>query len=199
MRKTHTRIAAGVMAIFAAVLAGFALRPTPQSAVTLAARNPAVEVRTVVIRRTIHVTHHAQKLLGRRTIQPTRGGVAGAAGGHGRYLAATHTGASGAHRTTSGYSASPAAPSTRSSGSHASAAPAGSSSGSSARPVSTRTSGSHASGSSSSGSSSSGAAKPVTTRTSGSHSGASSSGGSGHPVTTRTSGGGGERGDGGGD
>ena len=59
MRTNYSRIAAVVMAISAGGLAAFALRPAAGTGtLALAARNPAVEVRTQVIRRTIHVIRH---------------------------------------------------------------------------------------------------------------------------------------------
>ena len=59
MRRKYSRIVAIAMAAVAGGLAAFALRPAAgTSTATLAARNPAVEVRTQVIRRTIHVIRH---------------------------------------------------------------------------------------------------------------------------------------------
>jgi hypothetical protein len=158
---------AATTALAAAVLAVLALRPSSKTAVTLAARNPAVEVRTVVIRRTIHIVKHEHA--------PS---ATGATGG-----VAAFSGTSTVPRTsTSGSRASGSAAvaagtvSTRTSGSHSSAAIAGSA------PVTTRTSA--ARGGSTGGS---GSAGPVTTRTS-APSGSSTGGASGQPVSTRTSG-----------
>src|SRR5581483_7478030 len=56
MRNRHSRAFATLAAITAAGLAGYSLWPPHNSTPkTLAARNPAVEVRTQVVRRTIHV------------------------------------------------------------------------------------------------------------------------------------------------
>ena len=195
MRTTYTRTVAMLTALAAGVLAAFALRPSPATTVTLAARNPAVEVRTEVIRRTIHIIKH----------------VAGA-GGFGSPAGAAYGHRSGSVRTGASRSHSAGAPAgngvaftTHVSGSHSSAVGTtyaggtvrtrtsasrhgSSGSGSTGGPVTTRTSGSrHASGP---------ASGPVTTHTSGSS-------GSGKPVHTRTSGThvgeGGDGGNGGGD
>src|SRR5690349_17670605 len=57
MQTNHTRTAGAVVAVIAAAGVGYSLRPSAQQA-ALAARDPAVEVRTVVIRRTIHIVRH---------------------------------------------------------------------------------------------------------------------------------------------
>src|SRR5207248_724385 len=70
MRRRYSRTAAVVLALLAGGLAAFALRPTAGTSTTaVAARNPAVEVRTQVIRRTIHVIRHepGARLRGSRT------------------------------------------------------------------------------------------------------------------------------------
>jgi hypothetical protein len=143
MRRRHTRIAAAATALLAATVAAYALRPPAKTAVTLAARKPTVEIRTIVIRRTIHIVKHERA--------PVATGPAGHGGSfHGGGTAPrTHT--SGSHAA-----ASPAgaAVSTRVSGSHSVGASSGA-------PVTTRTSGSHGGSS----------GQPVTTRTSGSHGG----------------------------
>jgi len=54
MPKRHGRILGSLAAILAAGLAGFSLRPSPQPVTAVASRNPA-EVKTQVIRRTIHI------------------------------------------------------------------------------------------------------------------------------------------------
>ena len=72
MRTGHTRIAAASAAIAATGLARLSLRPAPQSHVALAASNPAVEVRTEVIRRTIHVVHHVKPRASSRVLTGTR-------------------------------------------------------------------------------------------------------------------------------
>ena len=56
MRTRHTRTAAATAALAAGVLAAMALQPGAHATQTLAARNPAVEVRTQVIHRTVHVS-----------------------------------------------------------------------------------------------------------------------------------------------
>lgn len=166
MRRRYSRLAAATTALAAAVLAALALRPSSKPAVNLAARNPTVEVRTVVIRRTIHIVKHERPV----AAAPPNGGLAYHPSGP-----APRTGTSGSR------AAAPTAVatvSTRVSGSH----PAGSSGG--PAPVTTRTSAARG-GSGGSGS----AGTPVTTRT-------SASSGSGKPVSTRTSGSGGDGGDG---
>lgn len=187
MGRTRSRIIAGAMALFAAALAGYTLRPTSAAtSATLAARTPAVEVRTVVIHRTIHVVRHAHRRRGAQ-VSPARrvaGRAAITAGGHTAarpvaYAATARTRTSGSHAVAAahpGSTVAPAAPTTRTSGSHASgsapAAPAASAPSTAAKPVTTRTSGSHSSGTSAAGSGST-ASKPVTTRSSGSGSGGS--------------------------
>lgn len=154
-------------AFVAAVVAVYALRPPAKTAVTLAARKPTVEVRTIVIRRTIHIVKHE------------RAPVAAGPGAHpGSFYAPgtgvrTHT--SGSHAAGAGA----VAMSTRVSGSHGVGASAGApvttrtspgagrSQGSSG-PVTTRTSPGHG-----------GSGGPVSTRTSGSHGGEGGDGGDG--------------------
>lgn len=159
-------MAATTTALAAAVLAVLALRPSSKAPTSLAARNPAVEVRTVVIRRTVHIVKHER--------------APGAIGPHGHgqvAVGAEHrpkTGASGSHSSRSGVAAGGAV-STRASGSHLVAGIPGSA------PVTTRTSAAHGAPTSGAGS-----AAPVTTRTSAAHGGTPSSSGS-RPVTTRTS------------
>jgi hypothetical protein len=174
MRRKYSRLVAIVTAALAGGLAAFALRPaTGTSTATLAARNPAIEVRTQVIRRTIHVIRHEPGAALRAT--RGRGGIYVAGHGHAR------TAASGKHGTTHGAGASAAAVATRASGAHSSGSVNASSA--AGAPVATRSSGSH-------GASSAPAAAqshPVTTRSSGSHSGSSAPAAS-HPVTTRSSG-----------
>jgi hypothetical protein len=186
MRKQYSRIAAIVMAVTAGGLAALALKPAPgNSAATLAARNPAVEVRTQVIRRTIHVIRHepGARLRGHRG----SAAVLGAAESHAR----ARTSASGAHRA--GHAAGTGvAVATRTSGSHSTP----SSPTNQSHPVATRSSGSHSTASAPTHRS-----QPVSTRSSGSlgtSSGAASAGSSGRPVT-RASGGGHGHGDGGDD
>ena len=191
MRTNYSRIAAVVMAISAGGLAAFALRPAAGTGtLALAARNPAVEVRTQVIRRTIHVIRHEP---GAR-LRGSRGSPALVVAAHGR----ARTAASGRHRSgpTAGSTAA-AAVATRTSGAHAVVTHQSSPS---AAPVATRTSGAHSTGSSSAPVRSSAPASqshPVSTRSSGSHA-SPSTGTSTHPVT-RSSGGGHGHGEDGGD
>src|SRR5579862_4248924 len=58
MQPRHTRIAGAVAALIAAGSVANALRPGSQQSRALAERQTAVEVRTQVIRRTIHVVKH---------------------------------------------------------------------------------------------------------------------------------------------
>jgi len=188
MNRTHGRIFGALAAVLAAGVAGYSLQPTPRTVAALSARSSPAEIRTQVIRRTIHIVRHQGSGRG--------AGPHSAATGH----AATHgsittaaagqrikTGASRSHAVAAGGSAVAGAGTpvtTRTSASHVtSAAPAaaGGTGSSASAPVTTRTSASHASSGSSSGSKS--ASAPVTTR--------SSSGGGAS--------GGGEKGDGGGD
>lgn len=189
MGRTHTRFIGAVAALLAAGLAGFSLRSQQRSVSTVAARNPAPDVRTQVIRRTIHITRHEHA---RHGMGPSGGGSRLGRRGASPAASAVHTGASGSHRVGSGttVSASGAAVTTRTSAPHspASAAVSGA-------PVATRTSTSHGGSGSTTGSGSSGG--PVTTRTS-SHGSGGSTTGSGH-VTTRSSGGHGGDGSDGGD
>jgi hypothetical protein len=206
MRRKYSRIVAITLAAVAGGLAAFALRPAAgTSTAMLAARNPAVEVRTQVIRRTIHVIRH-ESGAGLRGAHGSSALVIAGHGGtartassaghrtpHAGGTAASATRASGAHGSNSAHSTVSAAPvATRSSGSHStSSAPV-----SQSHPVSTRSSGSH--GTSSGAVSGTSSRRPVSTRSSGSH-GTSSAGSPGRPVT-RSSGGahrdGGDGGDG---
>ena len=143
MRRRHSQTVAVAAALAAAVFAGYALRPPTRPAVNVASRDPAVEVRTVVTRRTIHIVKHQRSL---SPVGPNRGAsISRGAGGGPR----THT--SGSHLGGASGVAG-AAVSTRVSGSHPSAGGSGS------VPVTTRTS-AH-------GGSSGTAGSPVTTRTS---------------------------------
>lgn len=185
MRIGHTRTAAATAALAAAGLTVMALRPAPHATANLAARNPAVEVRTEVIRRTIHVSSRGHgALLARRPAGAV--GLARRGATH-----AGHTRASGSHHWPAP-AHSGTVVSTRSSPGHASsAAPS-----SPARPVTTRPSPGHAAAAPSSS-----APRPVSTRSSPGHSGSAPTGGSGRPVSTHTSGShhgddGGERGGG---
>jgi hypothetical protein len=191
MRRTHTRFIGAMAAIVAAGLAGYSLRPSPGATATVAARNPAAEVKTQVIRRTIHIVRHERR---RHAPTPHAGPFAVPAGGS-RAARRVRTGASASHGAGSpgrAGASGTAAVATRTSPSHASpgAAPSSPATAGTA-PVTTRTSPSHASPGTASGSPAT-APKPVTTRTSASHGTPSGTakGGSGS-VTTRTSGAGG--------
>jgi hypothetical protein len=173
MRTRHTRTAAATAALAAAVLAAMSLRPSAHATPTPAARNPAVEVRTQVIRRTIHVPgprRHGSSpargpagTVGLRTRGTSHGGTTRASG--------MHTG------TAAGHPAAPVA--TRPSPGHTSPGQPTAS----AHPVTTRPSPGHAA--SAPGTS---APRPVVTRPTPGHSGTSPSGSSGAPVSTHTSG-----------
>lgn len=169
MRRRHSRAAAAVTALAAGGLAAFSLRPSDgATTAALAARNPPAEVRTQVIRRTIHIIRHepGARLPGSRD---TSGAGVQARG-------PVRSGASGSHRPAPAGGSTGVA--TRTSGSHggATGSPTGAST-----PVSTRTSGSHGPSSSSAP-----AGTPVSTRSSGSH-GGSSGGSSAKPVTRSSS------------
>ncbi len=179
-RTTNARIAALATTLVAGVLAAFALRPSTSSTGSTAhVQQQAAEVRTQVIRRTVHIVRHerpprARTTAGRGAAGSTATiGVAGAS-------SAPRTGTSGSHSSAAGLATGVSAPRTRTSGASTGATP---SAGAVGAPVRTRTSGTAVAGAPST--SSSGA--PVRTRTSG---GATSggSGGSG-AVRTRTSGG----------
>jgi hypothetical protein len=198
MPKTPTRILAAVTAVLAAGVAGYALRTPQQSAATLAARNPPAEVKTQVIRKTIHIVRHPHARAGTGPGVHGRVYVAGAAGAK-AYSTAVHTGASRSHLTgstgstgTGAVGSAPVSTRTSSHGATSSAPAASSGSTPTSRPVTTRTS-THGTTGASSGSSAP-TSRPVTTRTS-TH---GTTGSSGAPVTTRTSKGG-EGGDGGND
>ncbi len=62
MRRRYSRIAAATTALAAGGAGRVCTTSVPRStASTVAARNPAVEVRTVVIRRTIHIVKHERR------------------------------------------------------------------------------------------------------------------------------------------
>jgi hypothetical protein len=188
MGRTHPRIIGAVAAVLAAGLAGFSLRSQQRSPTTV--RNPAADVRTVVIRRTIHIVRHEHPKRGTGPHGPTliaAAGVSHAAG------PAVRTGASSSHAIGSGAvvaAGGSGAVTTRTSAAHLSSGPAPGTPGSTGAPVTTRTSAGH----STTGSSARSGGR-LTTRTS-SHGASGSRSGT---VTTRSSGGRGEGGDGGGD
>jgi hypothetical protein len=173
MRTRHTRTAAATAALAAGVLVAISLQPSAHATPTLAARNPAVEVRTEVIRRTVHVSGG-----GRHGASPARGpaGAVGLVTPGGSHAGTTHasgsrTGAAQPHPV------SPVA--TRPSPGHTSPglpAPA-------TDPVTTRPSPGHA-GSAPATS----APRPVVTRPTPGHSGGGPSNSPGAPVSTHTSG-----------
>jgi hypothetical protein len=183
MRIGHTRTVAATAAVAAAGLAALSLRPTPHPTATLAARNPAVEVRTEVIRRTIHVS-------GRRHLRSAQVGAPPRAHG-----GPSHGGAPAAHTRSSAGHHAPATTSagttvaTRTSPGHGAAGTSAGTTSPASHPVTTRTSPGHSAAGTSAGTTSP-ASHPVTTRTSPGHAsgGGSGSGSSGAPVTTRSSG-----------
>jgi len=181
MRRTEMMTAGGATLAGLGVIVGLAIGSGEGKPKALAQSQQPVEVRTQIIRKTVHVykREHPHPAAGGRASSPGTGEPAGAVGSG--ILARTRSsGASG------GSAAGAAAPGvrTRTSGT---AAPVRGSGGSS-RPVRTASSGTRtSSGSPHAGSGS----RPVSTRTSG----ATHSSG---PVKTRTSGHGGDGGDGGG-
>ena len=190
MPKTQTRLVGAVAALLAAGLAGFSLRSSPNSPTAVSARNPAPDVRTQVIRRTVHIVRHQRsgQGAGRHGGASAIGGSVGGVGVAPASSVRTHTSGShtiGAAGTVAGGTASVT---TRTSASHSAGSPVAGS-GSPSAPVTTRTSASHSVGSSGSGSGSTGGR--VTTRTS-SH--GSTSSGSGRVVTRSSGGDGGDRG-----
>jgi len=185
-RPTNARIAALATTLVAAVLAVFALRPStsgPGSAVHV--QQQAAEVRTQVIRRTVHIVRHERPPRGRGT--PAMGLPGSTATIGAAASPVPRTGTSGSHPGAAGAVTGVSAPRTRTSGARTSPTPPTSSTGA---PVRTRSSGTSAAGAPSKGSS----GAPVRTRTSGASTGGNS-GGNG-AVRTRTSGGsGGDGGD----
>ncbi len=146
MSRTTTRFIGAAAALLAAGLAGFSLRAQPHTLTTVAARNPAAEVRTQVIRRTVHIVRHehGRHAAGSRGIGATGPHYPGSGSGSASAVA-THT--SGSHYAASGAAVaadSPGAVTTRTSASHATAAGGPVASGA---PVTTRTSASRAAGS----------------------------------------------------
>jgi hypothetical protein len=177
MRRRYSRAVAILMAVAAGGLAAFALRPAAgSSTAALAARNPAVEVRTQLIRRTIHVVRHEPGA----AMRGVRGSTAIVAHGRGH----ARTTASGRDHSAGAAGHGGVAVATRTSGGHA--ASTSRTAGTSA-PVSTRASGSHSSSSNGASLAPRRTSGRVSTRASGSH-GASPSGTSPRPVT-RSSGG----------
>lgn len=176
-RTTNARIAALATTLVAGVLAAFALRPSTSSTGSAAhVQQQAAEVRTQVIRRTVHIVRHERPPRARTTAGRGAAGSTVALGAAGTSRV-PRTGASGSHSSAVGLATGVAAPRTRTSGASTGVTP---STGSTAAPVRTRTSGTSAAGAPST----SGSGAPVRTRASG----GARSGGSG-AVRTRTSGG----------
>ena len=163
-RPTNSRIASLAAALVAGALAALALRPVTHGQSASGSGAPVAEVRTQVIRRTIHVVHHErppQRRAGTRRAAATTAAPTG-----------IHTGSSGSHPSSTG--AAPASPRSRTSGAAGAApTPAG------AAPVRTATSGSRSAAPSAGRGSG-----PVRTRSSG------SPGGAGTSTRTHSSGGG---------
>jgi len=185
-RTANARIAALAATLVAAVLAVFALRPSVSGTGSAAhVQQQAAEVRTQVIRRTVHIVRHERPPRGRTT--PARGtsGSAAIAGSDGA-RPAPRTGTSGSHPTATSVASGVSTPRTRTSGARTGAVSTGASptTGSAGAPVRTRTSGTPAA----SAPSRSGSSAPVRTRTSGGGTSGRGSGGNG-AVRTRTSGG----------
>ncbi len=167
-RTTNARIAAVATTLAAGVLAAFTLRPsTSGTSSATVARQPSAEVRTQVIRRTVHIVRHE------RPPRPRASAGKGAA-----------RSATAAANVAGGLSA----PRTRTSG----ASTVAPSSGPTGTPVRTRTSGTAAAGEASR----SGSIAPVRTRTSGSSTAGSSGGGKAVHTRTSGGGDGGDNGGG---
>ncbi len=184
-RISNTRIAALASTLAAGALAAFALRSSPATIGTAAQVNPqAAEVRTQVIRRTVHIVRHERPPRGH--LKYGRSSGAGAiAGGRASVIGSPpRTAASGSHSGAPSGPAITSAPRTRTSSvgvrpAPSSAAPA---------PARTRTSGARGGAPSSGAPTKGGAGAPVRTRTSGASAGGGS--GAGGAIKTRTSGGG---------
>lgn len=191
-RVTNTRIAAVASALAAGVLAAFALRSSPATTGTATHVNQqAAEVRTQVIRRTVHIVRHERPPRGHAT--HALSSRAGAVPGNSASVVGSppRTAASGSRSGAPSAPAATSAPRTRTSG--AVARPTPSTSGSAPAPARTRTSGQTSGGAPSGGGpAKSGSGAPVRTRTSGASAGGGS--GSGAAVRTRTSGGGEDKG-----
>jgi hypothetical protein len=188
-RTTNARIAALATTLVAGVLAVFALRPSTSGTGSAAHVQPqAAEVRTQVIRRTVHIVRHERPPRGRGASSRRLAGSTATV----RATASPvpRTGTSGSHPAAAGVATAVSAPRTRTSGASTRPTPSTRPAGA---PVRTRSSGTSAAGTPSK----SGSGAPVRTRTSGASTGGGS-GGSG-AVRTRTSGGsGGDGGDHGG-
>ena len=94
MARKHTRIIGAAAALLAAGLAGFSLRSQQQQHTTLAARNPAADVRTQVIHRTIHIVRHQHP---KHASVPHGIAAAGGAGGSSGAASSVRTGSRGSH------------------------------------------------------------------------------------------------------
>lgn len=185
-RVTNTRIAALASTLAAGALAAFALRSSPTTTGTATHVNQqAAEIRTQVIRRTVHIVRHERPPRGRAKHGLSSGAGAVSGGSASVVGSPPRTAASGSRTGSVGGPATTSAPRTKTSGVGVRPAP---STGSAPAPARTRTSGGAPGGAPSSGApSKSGAGTPVRTRTSG----ASTGGGSGASgaIRTRTSGG----------
>src|ERR1035437_6432189 len=164
-RATNARIAALATTLAAGVLAAFALRPSVSGTGSAAhVQQQAAEVRTQVIRRTVHIVRHERPPRGRVTPRGSVGGQAAiiTTGGTSHV---PRTGTSGSHPTAAGVPTGVSTPRTRTSGSSTGAVGTGTTptTGSAGAPVRTRTSGTPAAGTPSR----SGSSAPVRTRTSG--------------------------------
>jgi len=188
-RVSNTRIAAFASTLAAGVLAAFALRSSPATTGTATHVNQqAAEVRTQVIRRTVHIVRHERPPRGPAT--HGRPSTAGAVSGGGTSVSGLppRTAASGSRSGVSSGPATTSAPRTRTSGVGVRPAP---STGAAPAPARTRTSGARGGAPSSGAPRKGGAGAPVRTRTSGTSAGGGTGGaGSGGAVRTRTSGGG---------
>ena len=145
MPKTQTRLVGAVAALLAAGLAGFSLRSSPNSPTAVAARNPAPDVRTQVIRRTVHIVRHQRSGQGAGLHGGGASAIGGSGGGVGVAPASSvRTHASGSHAIGSAgtVAGGTASVTTRTSASHSAGSPVAGS-GSPSAPVTTRTSASH--------------------------------------------------------
>jgi len=136
-RIASTRIAALASALVAGALAAFVLRPSLGATTGSAAhvQQPATEVRTQVIRRTIHIVRHERPP---RDRAPRGASAAGGATVVASVGAAPRTATSGSRVAATGAPAGVSAPRTRTSGASTGLAPA---TGSTGAPARTRTSG----------------------------------------------------------
>lgn len=190
MQTNHTRAAGAISALIAAGGVVYALRPGTQLAAAQADRNPAIEVRTVVIRHTIHIVRHERVRPPVVRAPATAGAARPPAGAQISATAGATLHTSSSHHASAGTVSPPVsgtAPLTTATSKHATSTTSSTPT-ATGQPPRTKTS-SHSTGSGTQGTSA-----PVTTRTSAGHSGGSGKAGT---LTTRTSHGGDD--DGGGD